>query len=161
MATKTVAVPQTNAVIAKERAMERVRQAITEMTVPDQSAEEIALSIIEATSIDQILGSTVLHLQDMVGTPFLLVSAKLTASDYQDGLGAYTVMNVILADGSPAVITTGSTNVVSQVIAMHGGDYFPQWVVASEATAASGFKVYRLNKGPGEAPTQSQLTDRF
>ena len=161
MSTKTVAVPQTNAVIAKERAMERVRQAITEMTVPDQSAEEIALSIIEATSIDQILGSTVLHLQDMVGTPFLLVSAKLTASDYQDGLGAYTVMNAILSDGSPAVITTGATNVVSQVIAMHSGDYFPQWVVASEAETSKGFKVMRLNRGPGEPPTQSQLTDRF
>lgn len=139
------------------RARDKVMQAITEMTVPDQTAEEIALSIIDSTSIDDILGSQVVHLQDIIGTPFLLLSAKLTKSDYEDGLGAYTVMTATMGDGTRAVITTGATNVVAQVIAMHQGGHFPQWVVATQAESSGGFTVYRLSRGPGEPPTPEQL----
>jgi hypothetical protein len=154
---KEVAVAPTAQEANIAKAKEMVAAAVVEMTRPDQTAEEIALQILQATSIDQILGSTVVHLQDMVGVPFLVTEALLTKSDYEDGLGAYTVMSAIMGDGSKAVITSGAQNVVAQVIAMHSGKHFPQWCMATKTESKAGFTVYRLQRAPGEAPTQAQL----
>lgn len=140
-----------------ELAKRRVAQAATEMVRPEQSAEEMALAILESTDIDDILGSTVVHLADMLDTPFTILAAYLNQSDFTDGLGAFTVMEVEFQDGKRGVVTTGATNIVAQVIAMHGGGHFPQWVLAESDTTKAGFTVYRLRRAPGERPTQAQL----
>lgn len=136
---------------------DRMATAISEMARPEQSPEEMALAIINATTLEGILGSTVLHMEDYVGTPFLVVGANLNPSEFTDGLGAYAVLDTILSDGSRAVITSGATNVVAQLVAMHAGDFFPAWVEFKSDTTKKGFTVYKLIKGSGEAPTAQQL----
>lgn len=135
---------------------ERMTQAISEMTRPETTAEEMALAILDADTIEGILGSTVLKMED-VTTPFVVVGAGLNPSDYTEGLAAYAVLDCVLPDGERAVIISGATNVVAQLVAMHSGRFFPQWVEFKSATTGKGFTAWKLIKGKGEAPTQEQL----
>jgi len=141
-----------------------IREAILEMQRPEQSAEEMALSIMGATDLDTILGSTVLHVADMVGKSFTILSASLSESTFYDadkpengGLPAFAVMETELSDGTKAIMTTGATNCVAQLIAMQRGHHYPVWVKVQDDTTRGGFTVYKFAKGDGERPTAEQL----
>lgn len=139
---------------------ERMQRAIQEMARPEQSAEEMALAILTATTLEGILGGSVLHMEDMEDvTGFLCVGANLNPSDFTDGLGAYAVLDVILQDGTRAVVTSGSTNVVAQLVNIHASKFFPVWVrfKKSNKPTAKGFWVWKLINGEGEQPTSQQL----
>lgn len=138
------------------RAREILNTAITQMARPEQSALEMALAVMDAKSDDDVFGSTVLHLKDMIGTPFTIDRAWLTDSEYVDGLPAYTIMEATLDDGSTAIITTGATNVVAAVINFHVRDRFPIRVDTKTDTTKSGYEVVKLIRPTTDAPTLAQ-----
>lgn len=135
----------------------RLAQATAEMTNPTKTAEEIAYDILQANTLEEILGSTVLHMEDLEGQSFMVKGASLTASDYKEGLGAYAVIDAVMGNGERAVIISGATNVVAQLIAMHAKKFYPAWVQFKSAQTGSGFTAWRLVKGSGEQPTVEQL----
>lgn len=139
---------------------QRMAQAVQEMARPEQSAEEMALAILNATTLEGILGSQVLHMEDMEAvTGFLCVGANLNPSDFTDGLGAYAVLDTIQPDGTRAVVTSGSTNVVAQLVNIHAKKFFPVWVrfKKSDKPTKAGYWVWKLVKGEGEQPSAQQL----
>jgi len=156
MPTKAVAKTVPSHVDKAALVKERMMRAVSEMTRPETTAEEMALAILDATTLEGILGSTVLKMED-VTTPFTVLGASLNPSDYVDGLAAYAVLDAVLQDGGRVVIISGATNVVAQLVAMHSGDFFPAWVEFKSATTGSGYTAWKLIKGRGEAPTAQQL----
>lgn len=160
-ASKTVAVRSEAVEVSarEQRAREILQNAVREMARPEQSAMEMALSVMDAESDDQVFGSTVLHLKDIIGQPFTIKAAWLTDSEYVDGLPAYTVIEAEMDDGSSAIITTGATNVVAGVINFHARKRFPIRVNTVEDETKSGFMVIKLVRPTTEKPTPAQLQD--
>lgn len=139
------------------RAREILDNAIRAMARPEQSPLEMALAVMDARSDDDVFGSTVLHLKDMIGEPFTINRAWLTDSEYEDGLPAFTIMEATLDDGTAAVITTGATNVVAAVINFHVRDRFPIRVDTKTDKTKAGFEVVKLIRPTTDAPTAEQL----
>jgi len=139
-----------------DQVKQKMAVAAADMVRPETSAEEMALAILNATSIDDILGSTIRKMNEVEGS-FLVVGANLNESDFQEGLGAYAVLDTLHPDGTRVLVTSGATNVVAQLVAMHAGSHFPQWVKFKSDTTKAGFTVWKLVKGDGAPPTEEQL----
>lgn len=68
-------------------------------------------------------------------------------SDFRGGLPWFLIVDAELADGGePITFTTGSVNVVGQLVRAHTLDLFPleAMLVESERQTAAGYKVQRL-----------------
>jgi hypothetical protein len=128
-----------------------IQAAINEMSEQDGEfdPERMILDIMEATSLDDILESTAVHLKDIIGVPFTINSAKLQDSDYDEStLPKYAVIFATLDDGENIVITTGAATVVAQVVKAHMMKGFPWRVSSSLATSSRGYDVIKLRKAP-------------
>lgn len=144
----------------KQDTIDRIKRAASEMARPETTPEEMAAAILDAASIDDILGNgTVVHLADMIGESFTILGASLSESTVANnqGLPVFAIIEAELNDGTQAIVTTGATNCVAQLIAMHSGGYFPQWVKCRADETKAGNTVYRFVKGDGERPTRAQL----
>lgn len=79
---------------------------------PDEVARRIDARIIDATSLDQVLGNeTVLHAQDYLNTPFQLIDVEWRNSD-QGGLPFYCVLTICDQEGEVMPMTTGARSVM-------------------------------------------------
>lgn len=127
-----------------------MEEAAASMVQEGATAESIALDILNADSIDDILGKTVIGLQDIIGTPFTIHSGRLNKSDFTDGLPAYVVMDVEFDDGTKGVVTSGAMSVVAQVIAMHKGGYLPYRVSSRKPNKPTADGYYPISLCPAE-----------
>lgn len=125
--------------------------AAKEMVNEGATAESIALDILNANSVDDILGSTVIALSDIIGTPFTIHSASLNESDFADGLGAYVAMQVTFDDGTKSVVTSGATSVVAQVVSMHQKGYLPYRVSSRKPNKPTAAGYYPVSLCPAPA----------
>ena len=132
----------------------RMAEAAESMVADVKTSAEITLDILNAKSIDEILGSTVIGLQSILGEPITIHSANLNQSDFEDGLGAYVVIHATRDNGDHIVVTSGSENVVAQVIAMHAGGHFPQRVEGAKSVKPTAKGYYPLRLQPATTPEQ-------
>ena len=109
-------------------------EAAKSMVAKSINSDDILLGILNATTIDEILESTTLGLQSIIGTPMTINRAQLHESDYADGLAAYVVMFVTFDDGTSTVVTSGAQVVVAQVVRMQMLDAFPMRCSSKQAT---------------------------
>ena len=138
----------------KESAMAVAQKAIVEMSSSGEfDYEEMITGIMEAESIDELLSSEVVHLKDIIGTPFTVHSAQVQQSEYKDSfLPVYAVMKVTYDDGREAIVTTGATQVVAVMVKAHASGFFPFRCSTSMTTTSNGNDVVKLIKAPDKLP---------
>ncbi len=143
----------------KSAALNEMREAIRSMIAKsDVTAEEIALQIISADTLDGILGSTAIGLDDMIGVPFTIERVELRESEFADGLPAYAVMHATLDDGESVIITSGATSVVAQCVSMVQGGFLPVRVSSRKPSkpTANGYYPVSLCKAPAYIAEQHE-----
>ncbi len=124
-----VAVPET----PSELLAKTFEEAAREMVADNNTSEEILLEILNAPTVADILGSTAIGLDSIIGQPFTIHKAELQKSDFEDGLAAYVVLHSEMDSGERCVITSGAQSVVAQAIRMNQLGAFPQRVSSKKA----------------------------
>jgi hypothetical protein len=95
---------------AEDDATDRIVQQILAADSPED-----VNAIWEATGIERWLD-----------VPLLITSLHRAPSDFEDGIGVYVVIKAqTTGDRRDVVITTGSVNVIAQLIKAHTSDWFP------------------------------------
>lgn len=121
--------------------------AVEEMTArsDDFDVDKMLMDIMAAETLDDALGSDVVHLADIIGVPFTVNSVDLQKSTMDTSLiPNYAVIHATLEDGSSVIITTGAVQIVGLLIKCHAEQWFPQKFVATATDTASGNTVYKL-----------------
>lgn len=135
----------------REASLAVAAKAMAEMQAGEFDTEQMMFDIMEAQSIDDILDSDVVHLKDIIGTPFTVESAELQKSEYADSfIPAYAVMHVAFDDGTKAIVTTGATQVVAALVKAHSAGWFPFRVSTAMLTTSNGNDVIKLVRAPVE-----------
>ena len=136
--------------VAKTALQITFQEAAKSMLAESISGDDILIDILNAPTVDDILGSEVVGLEALTGKPFTITKGTLRESDFTDGLAAYIVLNVTFDDGETAVVTSGSTSVVTQVVRMHQLGALPVRCMARKATkpTANGYYPMSLVKAP-------------
>lgn len=119
---------------------------------PDQIAIDIIARILNADSVDAVLGtSAATHARDYLDVPFALTNVRFNKSDI-DGTGPdfYALLEGFDDNGEPQVITCGARNVIAQAWKLQDMDALPVRVVLKESAKATsaGFKVMWLEAAP-------------
>lgn len=153
--TTEVATSATNGAvdIAPDRAqaIAVAQAAMAEMKSTEFDTEQMLVDIMQAQSMDDILGSEVVHLKDIIGVPFTVLSAELQESKFEDSfIPAYAVMRVKFDDGNTAIVTTGASQVVATLVKMHANKWFPYRVGTAMLTTSKGNDVVKFVKPPPE-----------
>lgn len=132
-------------------------KTIAELRATGVTAEDIALRILSATTMDDILGTQPVSLKDVIGTPFTIRSISLHESDYEAGLPAYCALDATWDDDERVVITTGATTVVAQVIAMYRAGLLPARVSSRRANKPTADGYYPVSLCKAEPINPDQL----
>jgi len=86
----------------------------------DKMASEIVAQILAAESDEELAamqGGNTIGWRDLLGVPVELVGFRWRPSDYDEGASLYfVVFGVRLDTGEPVVLTTGSRNIMAQLV---------------------------------------------
>lgn len=111
---------------------------------------QMSLSVLEATTIDDVFGSELTKANDVLGTPLELVRFEgLRSSDFDDSsLGVWAIFVAATADGELLTIGTGATDAVVKLVKLSElggfeGGTFVRFEESKKATAA-GFHPVNL-----------------
>jgi hypothetical protein len=137
-------------VMVKTEARLTFEEAARAMVQSSGDADAILLDILNADSVESILGNDTIGLTEMIAEPFTILSAVLRESDYEQGLPAFLVMQAERDNGDRIVITTGASTVVAQVVRMNQLAAFPVRVSSKKAEkpTAAGYYPLSLVKPP-------------
>lgn len=114
---------------------------------PELAAFEVAARILQAETVDDILGETeLLKARDILRKPFWLDGFDVRNSDFQDGSGVYMLMSIRLFDDTEnrVQVTCGSTNVIAQCVRLQQLDALPAPVCFVEASKPTKSGYYPL-----------------
>lgn len=118
---------------------------------PDAMAAEIVAQILSAGSddeLDAISGGQAIGWRDLLGVPVELLGFRWRPSDYDEGSSLYfVVFGNRLDDGSGVVLTTGSRNIMAQLVNRAKRGVLSGAVVMAveaEKPTARGFKPLHL-----------------
>lgn len=150
--------------LTQEQALERAQLAVEtgplallgiKLQSPDEVRQRMAMSLLDATTIDDILSeNSTSSWQDHEGKPFLIRDVSYSPSTKRGGLGFYAIVDAIdMENDKPTVLTSGSENVVLQVAKLKqvGGLDVPVMLVAR--STSEGNTVHKLVKAePGVKP---------
>jgi hypothetical protein len=119
-------------------------------TDPDQVSLDIIARILNASSVDDVLGGAgAVHARDYLDTPFVLTGVRFNRSAF-DGAGPqfYAVLEGADADGVPVAITCGAKNVIAQAWKLADMEALPIDLVIKQSSkaTASGFHVMWLER---------------
>ncbi len=135
----------------REELQQMAATAIAAMKSTEFDTEQMMFDIMDADSIDDILGSEVLHLRDIIGVPFTVNGAELQDSTYEVGfMPVYAVMRVTFDDGQSGIVTTGAAQVVATLVAATAKEWFPFRVSTVEIITSSGNSVVKFVKAPAD-----------
>lgn len=152
MATKSTTT--TVSTIDTDVRLARYREVAASMLAKDSDDPQLDIiaQIMEAGTLDELLGNGVTQLADMLNVPFTIKSAELRKSDFAEGLGVYAVLQAKLdgPDGANLVITTGAETICAQVVKATAEGWMPLRCVAVEAKkpTAKGYYPQRLQSAP-------------
>lgn len=133
----------------KEEMQAQLAATIAEMKSDDFDPEQLMLDVMEAQTIDDILGDSVVHMKEIIGTPMTVHSAQLQNSGFEESaIPAYAVMRVQFDDGRRAVVTCGALQVVMALIAAQKRGFFPFRCSSVMVTSSKGNDVIRLTAAP-------------
>lgn len=150
------AVKETLPAIQTDDRLAKFREAAASMmaVVSDDGQAEIIIQIMEAKSIDDMLGGSVTGIRELLNKPFTVDKVTLRKSDYEDGIGAYAIINATMypdlrGNREQVVISTGSETVLAQLVKaqMENWTLNVQCVEAKKPTAA-GYYPLRLVSAP-------------
>ena len=129
-------------------------QAAESMIGETSTMDDIVVDIVNAETIDDILGGTAIGLESIIGQSFTINRAELRKSDFTDGLAAYVVMHVTFDTGETGIVTSGASKIVAQVVSMHQKGFLPYRVSSYKATKATekGYFPMSLCKAPAYDP---------
>lgn len=131
----------------EDQKRELIQKAMVELKASEFDAEQQIFDFLDAMSIDDILDSQVIHLEDIIGTPMTVKSAQLQDSTYENSmLPAYAVMRVEFDDGTTGIVTTGATQIVSALLAIQTKGWFPFRCNTVELQTSGGNRVFKLVK---------------
>lgn len=153
MATKS-ATTETLPAVQTDVRLSRYREVAASMLAKDSDDPQLDIiaQIMEAGTIDELLGNGVTQLGDMLGVPFTIKSAELRKSDFADGLGVYAVLQAKLdgPDGANLVVITGAETICAQVVKATAEGWMPLRCQAVEAKkpTAKGYYPQRLQSAP-------------
>lgn len=125
-------------------------EAAESMIGETSTMDDIVVDIVNAETIDDILGGTAIGLESIIGQSFTINRAELRKSDFTDGLAAYVVMHVTFDTGETGIVTSGASKIVAQVVSMHQKGFLPYRVSSYKATKATekGYFPMSLCKAP-------------
>lgn len=127
--------------------------ADTEVTErdPDQVAMDIIRRILDATSVDDVLGGAgATHARDFLGRDFALTGVKFNQSSFDSaGPAFYALLEGADGNGEKVAITCGARNVIAQAWKLRDMDALPVVVqlVESPRETAAGFRPMWLEAG--------------
>ena len=106
---------------------------------PEAIARRIDAQIIDAVSADEVLGgSSVLHAQDYLDTPFSLRSVTFRPSD-QGSLPFFAVLTIVDAAGELITMTCGARTVMLKAAVLADRGWLPRWVkIVEDGKTAAG-----------------------
>lgn len=107
----------------------------TAETNPDEVALDIIRRVLDANTVDDVLGGAgAIHARDYLGRPFALRAVKFNRSNY-DGAGPqfYAVLEGADENGEKVVITCGARNVLAQAWKLDDMGALPVQVQLEEA----------------------------
>lgn len=129
---------------------------------PEAMVAQMVERIFAAESPEDILnvqGTGAVHARDVLGVPFRVTDVEFRESDegYMDGgVGVYAVMHATdLRDGTNTVVTCGSVNVCSALLALREREWLPQQVKliqAKEPTARGYYPLWLVGLTAKETP---------
>jgi hypothetical protein len=134
---KALTTGDASGIVDVELTPEQQQLAIVERILRSQTLDEILASF-EATSIDSVLGE-----------PFEARRVRWERSEYEDGNPFYALIDaVMLGTGEQVTLTTGATNVLTQLFAMARKGYLPAKVVCVQSSkpTKSGFYPKHLER---------------
>lgn len=102
---------------------------------PDAAARAITERILNATTIEEILGQPeVRHARDLLDVPVLVNAVHFNQSDFEEGPGFYAIVDVEDPDtGDTFAVSCGGRNVMAQLYALAKIDAFPAKVKITQA----------------------------
>lgn len=126
-----------------------------EVTSASEVAVQIANRILQAESIDDVLGmadSAGTGARDIVGRPFTIMALPVwrkAKEAYKEGSGFFVVLQLGMKDTNEVIpVTTGAANVLAQLYTMQTKGMLPNDIVMqfTEKSANSGNEVLWLAK---------------
>lgn len=119
---------------------------------PDQVSIDIIARILEATSVDDVLGGgSLTHAREFLNVPFTLTNVRFNKSQYDgEGPAFYAVLEGADPQGEKVLVSCGARNVIAQAWKLRDMDALPVQVQLAEAErpTAAGYKVMWLEKAP-------------
>jgi hypothetical protein len=157
--------------IKSRETMEFMLQRIgVEATVVTEDSSEIQKTIIEsilaADSIEEAFSDNIGGLQDardMLGVPITISDVRWNASDYEEGLPFYGVVDAqVIENGEKFQIAVGATTAVAQLYKAQTEDAFPLNVkiVESAKQTKKGFRPYWFTLAEGPAKVTGKVTGK-
>lgn len=145
-------------VVGTEITPAMVEQAITtgELDMPEVESNEdahraIVARILAADTPEALLQMTnTTPLQDMEGIALEVTDVRFMRSAYDEGPPIYALVDAVnLETGEAVTITTGSLNVLAQLVAAKGKGWLPiRGVPTPSKQTAAGFKAWWLAAPP-------------
>lgn len=134
----------------REAALQKmVDDAVADMTADEFDVGKMITDIMAAETLDDVLGTNVIGLRDIIGTPMTIHSAELQKSTFEDSpMPTYSVMRVEFDDGERALVTSGAVQVVAALVKFHHEGWFPTRVSSVAIETGSGNTVIKLTKPP-------------
>lgn len=119
---------------------------------PDEIAVQIIARILNATTVDDVLGGTqATHARDFLDQPFTMTGVRFNRSDF-DGTGPkfYALLEGADSNGEAVTVTCGARNVIAQAWKLADMGALPIGLVLRESDrpTRAGFKVMWLDKAP-------------
>lgn len=125
---------------------------LPEVDDPDEAVYEISLRYLAANSVDALLEpQTVLHANEYRDRPFTVLAVDWRRSRLDgQGPGRFAVLQIVTADGEPAVMTCGATQAMVQLGRLVELDALPVDVVlrsTDRPTSSGGFPLWLERPG--------------
>jgi hypothetical protein len=108
-------------------------------------AREIAEGVLNATTVDDILGS-VDPTESLVGIIFRPIEWAWRRSTFGNKKGAFVVLKVVDGDGRERTVTSGSLNIMAALRAFEQSGLDIPALTVRESVTADGNTVYRFAK---------------
>lgn len=107
----------------------------TEELTPEQQQLAIVARILRAQTLDEILGSfEATPIDQVLDQPMEIHAVRWERSEYEEGNPYYALIDAVLIDdGNRVTLTTGSTNILTQLVAMAARGYLPAKVIARQS----------------------------
>jgi hypothetical protein len=137
-----------------------VRRALLDPTVRLSVTEEDPATVqrrmiertLNATSVDDLWGTDVVHARDMIGRSFILREVEWRNSEIEEsegGLSIFAVMHGAFVDtGEMAIMTCGAVGVVSRLFKLVEFDALPIAIRIRSTKTKGGYNALDLEPAP-------------